>query len=376
MLTAKEVIEFGRYGFTLDQVNKILSNNGGSKNLAALQQLLHPVLGQNGQPITDQYRQLITQLKQIIDAGFKPESIVSVLSNNGGSKNLAALQQLLHPVLGQNGQPIADQYRQPITQLKQIIDAGFKPESIVSVLSHGGGSKNLAALQQLLEIGTDASGMPMFDGDLSPITQLKQIIDAGFKPESIVSVLSHGGGSKNLAALQQLLHPVLGQNGQPITKTAILKGLGIGSDNIINILSKPSGSNAINQLYDTLQENYCLFKDNPRLVKPLVELANTKAKAKAIETLRTKLKDPGFKTIFSDHADVIIANLKKIPNKDLVKITIEQLLIPSTTKRKSLPESHPLESGAKKARTATAIFSSQNDTSKDNACPLGSNPMW
>jgi len=115
-----------------------------------------------------------------------------VLGHDGGSNNLAALQGLLVRK--------ADQAQTP---LKVLIDTGFTPDQIISVLRHNGGSKNLAALQGLLVRKADQAQTP-----------LKVLIDTGFTHDQIISVLGHDGGSKTLDAVLNLYRsfPACGWN--------------------------------------------------------------------------------------------------------------------------------------------------------------------
>ena len=70
------------FGFTAEQLVRVLSNSGGSKNLEALVVLLE---GDEEQ----------SKLKRLEGFGFTAKQLIKVLSNIGGSKNLEALVVLL-----------------------------------------------------------------------------------------------------------------------------------------------------------------------------------------------------------------------------------------------------------------------------------------
>ena len=320
-------------GFTPKAIVSVLSNNGGSKNLAALKGLLTVACDIRGLELLDGDWNLITQLAQIIQAGFTPEAIVSVLSHDGGSKNLAALKELFTVGCDTSGIELLDDNGHPITQLAQIIQAGFTPEAIVSVLSHGGGSKNLAALKKLLSVACDTSALELLYGYWNSITQLAQIIQAGFTLEAIVSVLSHGGGSKNLAALKELLTAVCNADGtvlldsdrQAITRLSHLHNFNISNDDIIEILSKLSGSNSLCALVEILIVHPAVFTTSKDHVVSLLVLAKTKAKASIIAFLSTCLSHSSACDLFKKTPRLFINFLKRCGAKERAKLSPEKI---------------------------------------------------
>src|SRR5436305_1936771 len=144
-----------------------------------------------------------TSLFLLQKAGFTPEHLVSVLANGGGSKNLEALQALLQVLPDETGQGLlVGMDGIPPTSLSLLQKAGFTPEHLVSVLANNGGSKNLAALQALLQVLPDVTGQGLLVGmDGKPWTSLFLFQKAGFTPEHLVRVLANNGGSKNPSSM-------------------------------------------------------------------------------------------------------------------------------------------------------------------------------
>ncbi|MDR3501667.1 MAG: hypothetical protein P4L79_03700 [Legionella sp.] len=205
-------------GFSREQLIAVLSNNGGSKNLHALQNLLQPV------PLDD--GEQTTQLQLLVATGFSADQLIAILNNIGGSKNLHALLDLLQFV------PLND--GQQTTQLQLLVSAGFGAEQLIAVLSHSGGAKNLQALQDLLQL------VPLADGQ--QITQLQLLAAAGFNGQQLIAVLSHNGGSNNLHALQNLLQPVLLNDGQQTTQLQLLTATGFSASQLIAVVGHIGGS--------------------------------------------------------------------------------------------------------------------------------------
>ena len=104
VLSAYQTLLEPPYCFTREQIVKIASHYGGSKNLEAVQEAF----------------------KAIRDLGFNTEQVVKMVSHDGGSKNLQAVQEAYQVLLGLN----------------------FSAEQVVRMVSHDGGSKNLQAVQE------------------------------------------------------------------------------------------------------------------------------------------------------------------------------------------------------------------------------------
>src|SRR5437763_1623582 len=244
-------------GFTPEHLVSVLANGGGSKNLEALQALLQVFPGVTGQEFLVEMDGVPqTSLSLLQQAGFTPEQLVRVLANNGGSKNLEALQALLQVLPDETGQEfLVGMDGIPQTSLSLLQKAGFTPEHLVRVLANHGGSKNLAALQALLQILLDETGQEfLVEIDGIPQTSLSLLQKAGFTPEQLVRVLANIGGSKNLAALQALLQVFPGVSGQeflvgmdgiPQTSLSLLQESGFTPEQLVSVLAHGGGSKTI-----------------------------------------------------------------------------------------------------------------------------------
>jgi hypothetical protein len=109
--------------FTLTQMIQVLANNGGYKNLEALQALTVKAADQDQTP-----------LQQLKAAGFEPTHIVSILANNGGYKNLEALLNFIPYYVG--------------------LTAPEKT-AFLSFVSKAGASTRVALAKRLIELHTD-----------------------------------------------------------------------------------------------------------------------------------------------------------------------------------------------------------------------------
>ncbi|MFI4919168.1 MAG: hypothetical protein ACHP65_06405 [Legionellales bacterium] len=253
-------------GFSSDKLVRVLAHDGGSNNLAALQALLQPMRNSEGQSIVDANQRPLTQLAVLTKAGFLSDKLVGILAHKGGSKNLAALQALLQPMMNNRGQCILDTNHEPLTQLTVLTKAGFSSDKLVGILAHNGGSKNLAALQALLQPMLSSEGQCILDANHEPLTQLTVLIKAGFSSDQLVSVLAHIGGSKNLGALQALLLPINNQGQcilEPRTQLTLLTEAGFSSDKLVSVLAHIGGSKNLEALQALLlpvnnQEQYIL----------------------------------------------------------------------------------------------------------------------
>src|SRR5436305_391361 len=101
--------------------------------------------------------QVVPDKKELLCYEFNKEQIIKITKS--GSKNLEALQALLQPLPHATGQGLSVRRDgKPYTYLSILQEAGFTPEHLVSVLANDGGSKNLAALQALLQVLPDETG--------------------------------------------------------------------------------------------------------------------------------------------------------------------------------------------------------------------------
>ena len=228
-------------GFSAADLMGVVSNYGGSKNLQALCKLFVPVI------VTSGSSEVLIPLHQLMQVGFSAADIIRVVSQGGGSKNLKALRDLLKPVVNAHG---LWQYagEVPVTPLHQFMQAGFSRADLIGVLNHGGGSKNLQALCDLLAPVIDASGGEVF------FTRLYQLTQAGFSAADLIGVLSHDGGSKNLQALWDLLVPVDDASGSPevIIPLHELIQAGFSAADLIAVVSHGGGSKNLYALRDLL----------------------------------------------------------------------------------------------------------------------------
>lgn len=96
---------------------------------------------------TQKYILIPSTLTQLFNAGFTAEQLIQVLANNGGSRNLTALKELLI------AQPYEDNQGQPQTYrpLDELIMHGFTTEQLIQVLAHPGSAKTMTALLELMQ---------------------------------------------------------------------------------------------------------------------------------------------------------------------------------------------------------------------------------
>ncbi len=196
-----------------------------------------------------------TPYDRLIKIGFTLRHIISVFRPKGGSNNLLALINLLTPV--KDAQPNPE--GRILTPLDSLIATGFTPEQVIKVLSNKGGSHNLAALITLLKPVKDAQPNP--EGRI--LTPLDSLIATGFTPEQVIKVLGNIGGSHNLQALISLVHScknTLSKHSDFIRVIAIFSACPSSSHRINfikNILVNPQLRSCLTKRPNLL-ENLCL----------------------------------------------------------------------------------------------------------------------
>ncbi|MDP3269669.1 MAG: hypothetical protein Q8M40_11585, partial [Legionella sp.] len=307
-------------GFTAADLIGVVSHHGGAKNLQALCDLLAPVVDASGDW---QYADgvLLTPLHQLTQTGFSAADLIGIVSHDGGSKNLQALCALLAPVVDASG---AWQYADEVllTPLHQLTQAGFSAANLIGVLSHGGGSRNLQALCDLLVPVGDVSGEP--EALLTPLHQLTQ---AGFSSANLIGVLSHGGGSRNLQALCDLLVPVGDVSGGPevlLTPLHQLTQVGFTAADLIGVLGHGGGSKNLQALCDLLSKARSFFVNYPSASEPVAFLAKGNSKSAHIELLNAILKHPDIQQtiIASSLLQSLCKKIKPLNSKKIKQLTI------------------------------------------------------
>ncbi|MDP3269680.1 MAG: hypothetical protein Q8M40_11650, partial [Legionella sp.] len=322
-------------GFSTAGLIGVVSHNGGAKNLRALCDLLVPVVDSSG---TWQYagEVLLTPLYQLTQAGFSAAGLIRVVSHKGGANSLHALCALLVPVVDASG---AWQYADEVllTPLHQLMQAGFSTADLIGVLSHGGGTKNLQALCALLAPVVDPSGDWQYAGAVL-LTPLHQLTQAGFTAADLIGVLSHGGGSKNLQALCALLAPVVDPSGGWQYASAVLltplyqlTQAGFSAADLIGVLSHGGGSKNLQAMCDLLNKTGSFFATYPNASEPVAFLAKGKSKSAHIELLNALLKHPDIQQtiIASSLLEPLCKKIKPLNAKNINQLTIncpEELL--------------------------------------------------
>jgi|GEM_PF-4393542 len=320
-------------GFSVTDLISILSYNGGSINLAALENLLRYQYDATGKFLQDETGRYITWLEHLNKMGFTHADLVRVLSNIGGSKNLAVLQSLLQAAVNAN----LNEDGSAITSFQQFTEAGFSIEQLVCVLSYGGGSKGIGMLQDLLLYLYTADGQLIVDKEGWPLTPLKLFNQVGFTIADIVSALSHTGGTKSLLYLESLLQqqvdvsaPILrDNNGCPITQLGLLVNAGITPTHVISILKHPGGSNNLSGLIELLSTGTVLdFLLNYSFgVEHVFNLANYNATGKHLHFLNTILKVQEYRDYIKQHKclGVLCGNISLLPAKKILNMSISSI---------------------------------------------------
>lgn len=219
-------------GFTREQTSS-LSVNFSFEKSQLLQYLLEPILDQQShQPMLDNTGNPLTSLSVLIQAGFTPGQLTSILNYENEVANIDILLDLLLPYLDERQQPLRDHAGNLITPLSNLISARFSHDQIVSVLTHYRGSKSLKALQELLQ--------PMWDASSSCTIPFLVLIQTGFTPSGIISILNDDNGYRNLRALLRLYNPEPNPTGHA-TPLSCLVEAGFTLDQIISVLSHEGG---------------------------------------------------------------------------------------------------------------------------------------
>jgi TAL effector repeat len=157
----KNFVQFSQRGFTAEQVVSIASHGGGTKNLEGVQKFFDA-------------------LKKI---GLNSAQITKIASQNGGSKNLEAVKK----------------------GLVSMQNLGFNIDQVVKIASNHGGSKNLEAVQK----------------------HFACLQEMGFNVAKIVKIVGHNGGAKKIEAIQKHHEMLLNIDLEP--------------DEIINLISRKNG---------------------------------------------------------------------------------------------------------------------------------------
>ncbi|MDP3245179.1 MAG: TAL effector repeat-containing protein, partial [bacterium] len=256
-----------------EQLVKVVSHIGGSKNLAAL---------------------LSADAAQVKALDLSAEQLVNVVSHGGGSKNLAALlsvdaaqvkaldlsaEQLVNVVSHIGGSKnLAALLSADAAQVKTL---DLSAEQLVKVVSHGGGSKNLAALlsvdinqvralrltsKDLVKILRHDGGSKSLKALLS--VDINQVNDRGLTSDDLFEVVSHGGGSNNLKAL---LAVDINQ----------LRVLDLTGEDLVGVLSHGGGAKNLKALLEKMSG----LREKGFSIAHLVYIASNKASSKFIELL-------------------------------------------------------------------------------------------
>lgn len=236
-------------GFIYDDVIRILTHLGGPINLTALLALLRRARDSTGKIAVRNDGQPQTILNTLLNVGLSIDDIISVLNNDRGHRNLEALKGLLMTAKDWDNNNVCDNLTQPQTFLRLLQNEDFSLPNIVSVLSYSGGYIALRQLFSLLDPAEDGDDNIILTDDGEPISGLKMLLDAGFKIDLIIRILSHNNGYKNLRSLVLLFDWDRDQDNtirlddrrQPRTIIQALSDAGFSPDNIGEILDNDSG---------------------------------------------------------------------------------------------------------------------------------------
>ncbi len=263
------------YGFSAEQIVKIVGHKGGSKNLEAVQECF----------------------EDLNRLGFSVEQIVRIVSRNGGSNNLEAVQECFH----------------------ELQELGFTAKQIVRMGSHNGGSNNLKAVKACFKVLRDLKfsaeqivRMVSHDGGSNNLEAVQKCFDVlrklEFTAEQIVRMVSHIGGSKNLMAVQECFHELQeleftaeqivsmvshtgGSNNLEAVKACFddLKRLRFSAEQIVRMVSCNGGSNnleAVQECFHELQELEFTAEQIVRIVSHVGGSKNLKAVQECFKVLR------------------------------------------------------------------------------------------
>ena len=301
-------------GFTNEQITDLLGHNGGVKNLEALQSLFVPMKDvHNNLVINPITAQPLTPLAALISMQFTIAQIIKVLNNIGGSKNLIALQVLFKPTKNLYEQLVLDPLSgRPLTQFNILTAEKFTHNDIINLLGNNGGSKNLCALQALL---TPISNINYNNGQ--PYMQLKILNAAGIENNMVISILSQPGGANSMNELLKLvfckeISNLMASNAMVCKNIYALANMQAKSGHL-NFLTFIKGDVFLKHI----QEHPSDLIDLCAKIKKLTT-KNLPAIPTSIDTLRQLIQPPGNKRKHAD-SNQAVTNARSITEHSLFK---------------------------------------------------------
>jgi hypothetical protein len=300
------------YELTTDQIVRIASHDGGTKNLKAVH----------------------SAYQALKNLEFTADQIVSIVSHDGGSNNIEAVQ----------------------SAYQALKNLEFTADQIVSIVSHNGGSKNIEAIQsahqalknleftadQIVSIASHGGGSNNIEAVQSTYQALKNL---EFTADQIVSIASHGGGSKNIEAVQSAYQA--------------LKNLEFTADQIVSIASHNGGSKNI----EAVSNNYAQFKALGYTSSALVKLVGKNRGSKNIINATLALPNqhednflPSDISSSSEMADQLSTDLFYCDDDDEVIYDLNtegtSRAMSSSSKRKNHPSDSKNKEATKKQHTS------------------------
>ena len=186
---------------SIDGAIKVLAHDGGAKNLAALKDLIvwgAEIARLEGKTLCTQQEALAYALKTL---NLSIDGAIKVLGNNGGAKNLAALKDLIvwgAEIARLEGKTLRTQQEALAYALETL---NLSIDGAIKVLAHGGGAKNLSALKDLIVWGAEIAQL---EGKTRR-TQQEALAYAfetlNLSIDKLVKILASGGGSGKIHAI-------------------------------------------------------------------------------------------------------------------------------------------------------------------------------
>jgi len=197
---------------------------------------------------------------------------ISIAANGGGWKNLEAAKDYLEQLFQQR-----EQARQSVTDNAQARGMAMTPDQIereveqliapfaipmkdmVSILSHGGGSKNLEAakdylaqlFQQRVQLEQQGYSQQQVEQAMAPFV---------IPMKDMVRILSHDGGSKNLEAAKDYLAQVFQQRvqleQQGYSQQQVEQAMApftITREELVSTVARTGGANRLKELLDSMK---------------------------------------------------------------------------------------------------------------------------